>query len=549
MKSLRYILVLFLFLGTTLSFAQKDSVENRPKPNLTTPQQAVRTLFDHLQDNKYYPDIAAQAIYPIEGITKEQRKKLAIKLKQVYDGSGIFLQTELMPNGVNYYDSISEQHVFVLDERLESICVRKYGNKWMFSERSVLSIDSEHKEVYKYGTHLLLNWLSDFGRDKFMGLYYWQLVGIFIIAFTGFLLHKLLSWIFKNFIIGLIMKFGHARLAGKLINPVARPLSLLIVSWFVSIFIPVLLLNHPKGEAYVIGAIKILIPFFAMMVIYKLVDVLIAYLRKLAERTESTLDDQLVPLLSKALKVFVVAVGVLFILDNFNFNITALITGLGIGGFALALAAQDMLKNFFGSIMIFMDRPFQVGDWVVGSGIDGDIEEVGFRATRIRTFHNSVTYVPNGILADMTIDNMGMRKYRRYKTYLAVTYDTPPDVLDAYVEGLREIVRKHPNTRKDYFNIYVNTFNSSSIDILFYVFFEVPTWPEELKARHEMNLLAIKLADELGVRFAFPTQTIHVEDMPGQTPKTPVYKESRDEMDKKVAGFIQTELGSSGDKK
>lgn len=301
-------------------------------------------------------------------------------------------------------------------------------------------------------------------------------------------------------------------------------------------------MNHPKGESYVIGAIKILVPFFGMMVFYKLVDVLIAYLKKMAERTASTLDDQLVPLLSKALKVFVVAVGLLFILDNFNFNITALITGLGIGGFALALAAQDMLKNFFGSIMIFMDRPFQVGDWVVGDGIDGDIEEVGFRATRIRTFHNSLTYVPNGILADMTIDNMGMRKYRRYKTYLAVTYDTPPDVLESYVNGLRQIVENHPSTRKDYYNIYVNTFNTSSIDILFYVFFKVPSWPEELKARHEINLLAIKLADQLGVRFAFPTQTIHVEEMPGQLSNTPTFNEPKSEMDRRVDSFITKEF-------
>lgn len=535
----RLLLVTLLFAGHSV-FSQRDT-NHTPKANLSSPVKAFQTLFDNQQDDRYYPEVAAEAIYQ-GGYSLEQRKKLAVKIKQIYDGAGIYLYPDLMPTNTKYMDSVTHKHIYVLSSQLPNFYLKLDGNQWRFSETSTRAVESKHKEIYKYGTHALLNWLSGFDHDRYLGLYAWQLIGIFVISLLAFLLHKFLSFIFKKVIIGLILRFAHARLAGKYIGPVARPLSLLIVFYFISIFVPILLLNHPKGEAYVIGAIKILLPFFAMVVFYKLVDVLIAYLRKLAERTESTLDDQLVPLLSKALKVFVVAVGVLFILDNFNFNITALITGLGIGGFALALAAQDMLKNFFGSIMIFMDRPFQVGDWVVGDGIDGDIEEVGFRATRIRTFHNSLTYVPNGILADMTIDNMGMRKYRRYKTYLAVTYDTPPDVLEAYVSGLRKIVDNHPSTRKDYYNIFVNTFNSSSIDILFYVFFEVPTWPEELKARHELNLLAIKLAEELGVRFAFPTQTIHIEDMPGQLPKTPTYKDEKSEIDKKVDKFISGEF-------
>ena len=138
---------------------------------------------------------------------------------------------------------------------------------------------------------------------------------------------------------------------------------------------------------------------------------------------------------------------------------------LSIGGLAFALAAQDTIKNFFGSLMIFVDKPFQVGQWITAPGIDGTVEEVGLRSTRIRTFSNSLIYVPNGKLADATIDNHGLRAYRRFSTQLAITYDTPPELIEVFVEGLRKIVLDHPTTWKDNFHIYMNDLNSHSLDI------------------------------------------------------------------------------------
>lgn len=280
-----------------------------------------------------------------------------------------------------------------------------------------------------------------------------------------------------------------------------------------------------------------------MSVFYYLVDLLAVYLNKFAEKTESTLDDQLVPLVRKALKLFVIVVGVLFVLQALDFNITALLTGISIGGLAFALAAQDTIKNLFGSVMIFIDRPFQVGDWIVTDDIDGTVEEVGFRSTRIRTFHNSVISIPNGNLANMTVDNMGLRKYRRYSTKLTVTYDTPPEQMQAFVEGLRKIVARHPLTRKDYYQIHLNEFGSTSLNVLFYVFFEVADWGEELAAKHDLNMLIIKLADTLSVRFAFPTQTLHIEDFPGRNSLTPDHSSVKDnEWKQKMNLFIEKNM-------
>ena len=187
-----------------------------------------------------------------------------------------------------------------------------------------------------------------------------------------------------------------------------------------------------------------------------------------------------------------------------------------IGGLAFALAAQDTIKNFFGSLMIFIDKPFQIGDWITSSNIDGTVEEVGFRSTRIRTFRNSVISVPNGALADLTIDNNGLRQYRRFRTIIKITYDTPADVVEMYVEGLKKLLHAHPATNKENYEIHFNDLGDSSLDILFYVFFEAPTWSDELRCRQEMLLQIMKLTEHLGIEFAFPTQTMHVQSFPGK---------------------------------
>ena len=219
-------------------------------------------------------------------------------------------------------------------------------------------------------------------------------------------------------------------------------------------------------------------------------------------------------------------------------EITPLLAGASVGGLALALAAQDTLKNFFGSITIYTDSPFEIGDWIVFDGGEGVVEEIRVRSTRIRTFHNSVISVPNGILADLKIDNMGRRRFRRFRSQIGLTYDTPPDLIDAYITGLREIVKEHPKTKNDPYEIHLNEFGTSSLNILVYIFFEVENWSQELKARQEFMLEAIRLAKELNVRFAFPTSTLHIEEMPGEQSLTPSYSDNRETFFNKAITYV-----------
>ena len=194
----------------------------------------------------------------------------------------------------------------------------------------------------------------------------------------------------------------------------------------------------------------------------------------------------------------------------FGLNITGWIAGLGIVGLAISLAAQDSVRNLFGSITVLFDKPFAVGDWVKVGDVEGTVEEVGFRSTRIRTFYNSQITYPNSNLINASVDNMGRRKYRRWSTHVGVQYDTPPEKLVAFTEGIRELIRTHPYTRKDYYQVWMHQWSDSSMDVLLYVFFEVPDWNTELRERDRLFVDIVRLADRLGVEFAFPTRTVHL---------------------------------------
>jgi MscS family membrane protein len=246
---------------------------------------------------------------------------------------------------------------------------------------------------------------------------------------------------------------------------------------------------------------------------YRLIDLLSEFFQARATRTDTRLDDVLVPLVRKTAKIIVAAVGLVFILKSLGVNednVNKLFAGLGLGGLAFALAAKDTLANFFGSVTVVLDRPFQVGDWVKIGNVEGTVESVGLRSSRVRTFYNSQVTVPNAELIGTVVDNMGRRRYRRISCKISVIYSTTPEQLEAFCEGIRELIRRHPYTRKDFYIVWVNEFAASAINILLYCFHETPDWVTEMRERHRLFLDIIRLAKRLGVEFAFPTQTIHL---------------------------------------
>ena len=396
---LKYIFLhLSFFLSLNLAFAQK---------NLTSPYLAIQTHLNNLEEDNYKPEVAANVFNP-KRVAEEDAQELAIQLLQVFKGAGIYISIQAVPKETDYLDSLRGKHVYIIDKRYPQIYLEKEGEFWFYSQETVNSIDMLHRQVYPFGVDRLLELLPKLGNSRYVGLFMWQWIFILFIIILSLVIHKIFTLVIEKLIISFLIKRGHTNIAKKYVAPVAKPLSILIIFPILLLLIPVIQLPI-KINSYLIMALKAAWPVFFTLVAYRLVDVLSMYMMKLAEKTESTLDDQLVPMVRKALKIFVIIVGVLAILMNLNINIVPLLTGLSIGGLAFALAAQDTLKNFFGSLMIFVDKPFQIGDWITSGDIDGTVEEVGFRATRLRTFRNSVTYVPNGMIADRIVDNHGLR--------------------------------------------------------------------------------------------------------------------------------------------
>ena len=254
---------------------------------------------------------------------------------------------------------------------------------------------------------------------------------------------------------------------------------------------------------------------------FRVTDLIGDWLSAKASKTETKFDDLLIPMIKRTAKIFLAAIGLIYIANAFQIEIMPLLTGLGIGGLAVAFAAKDTIENLFGSIAVILDRPFEIGDWVVVNDTEGTVEDLGFRSTRIRTFYNSLVTVPNATLVRATVDNYGRRKYRRFTTKLNVTYDTHPDKIEAFCAGIREIVKLHPYTRKDYYHVWLNGFGAHSLDVLVYIFFECPDWSIELREKHRFMLDVVRLADRLGVEFAFPTQTLHVAQLDPTAQHTP----------------------------
>jgi len=226
------------------------------------------------------------------------------------------------------------------------------------------------------------------------------------------------------------------------------------------------------------------------------------------------IDSQLVRLTFRFITILVV-MGLFFhTADRLGVPAYSVLTGLGVGGLAVAFAARETLANFLGSIMIMFDRPFRIGDWIKVGDSEGTVQDIGFRSTKIRTFYDSVLSIPNAETVNVAVDNMGMRQFRRVRTVLQVTYDTPVDRLESFVEGIKVIIRANPHTRKDYFHVVFNDFGAHSLDIMVYFFLKVPDWTFELIERERIFLEIIHLAESLDVSFAFPTRTLHVETLP-----------------------------------
>ena len=224
-----------------------------------------------------------------------------------------------------------------------------------------------------------------------------------------------------------------------------------------------------------------------------------------------TIDSQLIRLAARLIGLVIAVALLIEGADELGLPAYSVLTGLGIGGLAFALAARETLANLLGSIVIMFEKPFRSGHWIKTGEAEGTVEYVGFRSTRIRTFEDSLVSIPNSLVVNSVVDNFGMRGSRRQQFVVQIKYDTSRDKVQAFVNGIRHIIADHPMTDDEITYTYLNNLGENGLEILLYFHLHVQDYTVELQEREKILLNIMELAKELEVDFAYPTRTLHMD--------------------------------------
>ena len=345
--------------------------------------------------------------------------------------------------------------------------------------------------------------------DIFERTFYGNTIGqwgltLLIIVLT-LVVGKLVYWITSNVVRRFTAK-TKTRLDDIIIDMVEEPA--VIALTVVGIWYGISRLTLPDAvDHYIKHGSQFLVVICVTWLIARLLDAMFEeYLVPLAAKTETDLDDQLLPLLRKSTRLAVWSLGIIVALNNAGYNVGALLAGLGIGGLALAMAAKDTVSNIFGGVTIFVDRPFIINDRVKVVGYDGVIKEIGLRSTRLETRAGRIVTIPNATFADRPVENVSMEPSRRVDVDLGLTYDTPLAKMREAVAILNKIIDDNPDLEQDR-RVSFNTFGDFAMNI--YVRYFIKGGADIWGTKSEVSFSILEQFQEAGLEMAYPTQTVY----------------------------------------
>lgn len=345
--------------------------------------------------------------------------------------------------------------------------------------------------------------------EFFSKTFYGNTIGEWTIALSiiigGYIVSKIIYWL----ITGIIKKAANktkSRLDDILVETLEKPILMGII--IAGMWYGVFYLNLSiETEEFMSSVFYIAITFNVAWLLVRIIDgIIVNYLEPIVDKTENDLDDQLLPLVRKSMKIAIWTIAVIVGLNNAGYNVGALLAGLGIGGIALAMAAKDTVANLFGGFTVFTDKPFMIGDRIVADGFDGTIDEIGFRSTRLRKLDGRIVTIPNTTFTSQSIENISSEPSRKMSLNLGLTYDTTPKQMQQAKVILKEIVETHRDlVEEDYVAIF-NSFGDFSLNLLFIYY--ITKGSDYWVTVDTMNMEVLERFNEAGLDFAFPTQTI-----------------------------------------
>lgn len=346
--------------------------------------------------------------------------------------------------------------------------------------------------------------------NQYWWLNQWEQVGISLAILILFhIFRKLLT----KYVLKLFFKLTK--------KPSSKPLANILIAFegplrlfFVGLGFYLALMYLPLADKTNLLIIEIYRSFMIFLIGYVLFNISATssvMFQKVSSKFNLEVDEILLPFLSKFLRIIIIALMFSIIISDWGYDVNGFVAGLGLGGLAFALAAKDVLANLFGGVIIITEKPFDIGDWIKTSSVEGTVEGISFRSTKIRTFSQAVVTVPNSMLSNDAITNWTKMGKRRITFQLGVTYATPKEKLETVVKKIDELLKSDPEVDQEVIFVRFSDFNESSLDIFLYFFTTTTAWGEFLAVKEKINFKIMEILEEEGVSIAFPSRSIYIE--------------------------------------
>lgn len=444
-------------------------------------------------------------------------------------------------NSIPNYESgvpwtfIKEQLNYKGNVREFEITIAQDADKaWRFTPQTVSNINDyyqavlarplkegvvENKNIY----FKLKGFIASFGQDKILFFTASQWLGFGIVLLISLIIAGILKYLSIWYLSRLSAKreFEFSQIQ---IKRFALPFALLTfnIVWLIGInFIDFELEHYTKMARlfYILAA------FSSVWFALKVVDLFTFHFQRLAAKTATKFDDTLVPMLSKTAKFLVVAFGTILVAHALTFDVRGLLAGLGIGGIAIALAAKDTIANLFGSVTVILDRPFQIGDYIYLNNIEGTVEDLGFRSTRIRTPEESLVSIPNSLMANMAIDNYGERKKRRFRANIEIDLSTDFDNIQKFCDDLKAYCKGNDFLNKGAIHAFINQITNKVIVVQVTTYINTTVAATEYQERHKLFLQILSLGKKHEISFSNNTTTVLLDRVSHESQESALPKE------------------------
>ncbi len=337
-----------------------------------------------------------------------------------------------------------------------------------------------------------------------------------VLAALFVLLGFLLRQVFVKWLIHILLhlaKKTKTQLDEMLIHALDKPAKAFVL--YSSLWMAVLVLSPPATLYTFLNKVyRTIIILLFFWFLYRASDSLIWLFERSVNKTEKKASPMLVGFFRRALKALIVLFEIFMIIKEWGFDISGLVAGLGVGGLAISLAAKDAASNLIGSITIMLDKTYKIGDWIETEKVEGTVEELGFRSTRIRTFSDALISVPNSVMSNEPVTNWSKMGKRRVSYTLQIPLDTPLEKIEVLLDKIKEMLKGHADVNQDMIVVNLQGFGEATLMVLIYFFTKTTSWETYLKVSENVNIKVLKIFEQIGIPITVPVHRMLVEEKP-----------------------------------